>query len=60
MSCSNVDEGYGDKSAFNVLSCSSETQLKMVFLPDSRPSDKRPTSVTTSGQLQQTEIALTA
>ena len=56
MSSSNVDEGYGDQSACNVLSSSSETQLKTVFTPDSRPKDNRPIPVT-SVQHQQAEIA---
>ena len=46
MSSSNVDEGYGDQSACNVLSSSSETQLKTVFTPDSRPKANRPIAVT--------------
>ena len=33
---SNVDEGYGDQSEFNVHSSSSETHVKTLFVPDSR------------------------
>ena len=37
-----VDEGYGDQSASNVRSSSSETQVKTVFVPDMIPSQRKP------------------
>ena len=37
-----VDEGYGDQSASNVRSSSSETKVKTVFVPDMIPSQRKP------------------
>ena len=37
-----VDEGYGDQSASNVRSSSSETQVKTGFVPDLIPSQRKP------------------
>ena len=37
---SNVDEGYGDRSEFNVHSSSSETQVKTLFVPDTRLNER--------------------
>ena len=44
---SNVDEGYGDQSEFNVHSSSSETQVKTLFVPDTRLNERGSFPITT-------------
>ena len=51
---SNVDEGYGDQSSLNIISSSSETQLKTVFRPESRPISS-PVPIKSSGQRNETD-----
>ena len=42
-----IDEGYGDQSEVNVQRASSQTQLKTVFVPDTRDNERQPITIST-------------
>ena len=43
-----IDEGYGDQSEVNVQRASSQTQLKTLFVPDTRDNERQPITISAS------------